>query len=326
MPCRLVDPQDLNADFDKALASPSQATREVSHCILVVFHASKVLWLRSHLVLFSMLLYVFFYDRKPPVSWIATRLDLGLLRLSKWAWAYTWLHRCIKQSRQFSMWELEASVNLWWVKTKAIYLYICLHLICLSQKCPQNIFIIINSQADLHCLKKAARGSQTYRHGINRSIVSGWKHLASPFRTMDAVPSPIASVAWASWCRRYLQMCFFLVGCETVPVFFPPGVDIVSVERILKCTPVFFFFFSISDFFMISCKNHILAPCFGALLQFCWTKMATGSVDNGLQESFHGLRVKGEACVWCGGVSGWLRWDEVDRLVFRALLGLLKPA
>lgn len=39
--------------------------------------------------------------------------------------------------------------------------------------------------------------------------------------------------------------------------------------------------------------------------------MATGSVDNGLQESFHGLRVKGEACVWCGGVSGWLRWDEV---------------
>lgn len=40
-------------------------------------------------------------------------------------------------------------------------------------------------------------------------------------------------------------------------------------------------------------------------------KMATGSVDNGLQESFHGLRVKGEACVWCGGVSGWLRWDEV---------------
>ena len=42
--------------------------------------------------------------------------------------------------------------------------------------------------------------------------------------------------------------------------------------------------------------------------------MATGSVDNGLQESFHGLRVKGEACVWCGGVSGWLRWDDVDRL------------
>jgi len=43
-------------------------------------------------------------------------------------------------------------------------------------------------------------------------------------------------------------------------------------------------------------------------------KMAPGSVDNGLQESFHGLRVKGEACVWCGGVSGWLRWDEVIRL------------
>jgi len=27
------------------------------------------------------------------------------------------------------------------------------------------------------------------------------------------------------------------------------------------------------------------------------------SVDNGLQESFHGLRVKGEPCVWCGGVA-----------------------
>ena len=198
----------------------------------------------------------------------------------------------------------------------------------------------INSQADLHCLKKAARGSQTYRHGINRSMDGNiW---ASPFRTMDAVPSPIASVASASWCRR-CYVVFFVGWCETEPFVFP-WVDIFSVGRILKRTPVFFFF-SISDFFMISCKTTYWTALISSDVLSTWSssmfwgsvtvslkeKMAPGSVDNGLQESFHGLRVKGEACVWCGGVSGCLRWDEVKigwrwwtakQEVFRGLLKL----
>lgn len=80
-PADSLFPQDLNADFDKALASPSQATREVSPCILAVecLQVGTVF----HVV-------VCFLWPWAPVSWIATRLDLRLLRLSKWAWAYTW--------------------------------------------------------------------------------------------------------------------------------------------------------------------------------------------------------------------------------------------
>ena len=111
----------------------------------------------------------------------------------------------------------------------------------------------INSQADLHCLKKAARGSQTYRHGINRSMDGNiW---ASPFRTMDAVPSPIASVASASWCRR-CYVVFFVGWCETEPFVFP-WVDIFSVGRILKRTPVFFLLFYFW-FLYDKLQNHIL--------------------------------------------------------------------
>ncbi len=80
---------------------------------------------------------------------------------------------------------------------------------------------------------------------------------------------------------------------------------------------------------------HLFLRCFATMvllhvltLWFCWTKMATGSVDNGLQESFRGLRVKGQPCVWCGGLSGWLRgrwrigwvgfWTEKQKVVLFA--------
>lgn len=244
LPTRLF-PQDLNADFDKALASPSQATREVSHGILVVeclqvgtvFHVALC-----------------FLRPWAPVSWIATRLDLRLFRLSKWAWAYIWYTDASNRAGN----SLSENWKHQWIfgesKLKPS-IYICFHLICLSQIFPKHLQ---NHQLSgwLALPEESCQGISDL--SARHQSINGWKHLASPFRTMDAVPSPIASVAWASWCRRCLQSFFFVCWVWNWTVFFFPWVDIYFLLGEFWSALLFFFVFSISDFFMISCKNHIL--------------------------------------------------------------------
>ena len=93
-------------------------------------------WLNASKLVLSMLLYL---QAWAPVSWIATRLDLRLLRLFKWAWAYTWYTDASNRAGNSLRENWKHQWIFGFIKTKAIYFYIFFHLICLSQMSP-NIF------------------------------------------------------------------------------------------------------------------------------------------------------------------------------------------
>lgn len=192
------------------------------------------------------------------------------------------IHRCIKQGRQFSMWELEASVNLWWVKTKAIYLYIFFHLICLSQTSPKS-----SSSSTLRLTCIAWRKLPGDLRPIGTASIDQWMETSRiPFQD--------------NGCRTITDRlsCLSILVADICRVFFcwreTPWVDIFSVGRILKCTPVFFLlfisfhFFSISDFFRISCKNHILDGTYFSDVLSPWSSsMFWGSVTVLLNKNGH---------------------------------------
>lgn len=192
------------------------------------------------------------------------------------------IHRCIKQGRQFSKWELEASVNLWWVKTKAIYLHM------FSSDLSKPNFPKTSSKSStlrLTCI--AWRKLPGDLRPIGTASIDQWMETSRiPFqdngcRTVTDRLSCLSILV----SQMFAEFFFCLLGVKLNRFFFSLGWYIFSVGRILKCTPVFFCFFyfwflydklqkphiGLHLFPQMSC-HHGPPPCFGALLQFRWKK------------------------------------------------------